>query len=128
MPLIANLRKLFGTNVYYTFTPEEMPSVGSMSARQLYATQANLHAVISFLADSIAQLPLKVYRRDGETDRQRDRDSVAAKLLWKPNADQTAYELINALAVELFLMGCATLWLLPDPDSESGYQLRIIPR
>ena len=128
MPLIANLRKLFGTNVYYTFTPEEMPSVGSMSARQLYATQANLHAVISFLADSIAQLPLKVYRRDGETDRQRDRDSVAAKLLWRPNADQTAYELINALAVELFLMGCATLWLLPDPDSESGYQLRIIPR
>jgi len=128
MPLIANLRKLFGTNVYYTFTPEEMPSVGSMTARQLYATQANLHAVVSFLADSIAQLPLKVYRRDGETDRQRDRDSVAAKLLWRPNADQTAYELINALAVELFLMGCATLWLLPDPDSESGYQLRIIPR
>ena len=128
MPLIANLRKLFGTNVYYTFTPEEMPAVGSMTARELYATQANLHAVVSFLADSIAQLPLKVYRRDGETDRQRDRDSVAAKLLWRPNADQTAYELINALAVELFLMGCATLWLLPDPDSESGYQLRIIPR
>ena len=128
MPLIANLRKLFGTNVYYSFTPEEMPAVGSMSARQLYATQANLHAVVSFLADSIAQLPLKVYRRDGETDRQRDRDSVAAKLLWRPNADQTAYEMVNALAVELLLMGCATLWLLPDPDSESGYQLRIIPR
>lgn len=128
MPVLQRLRNLFGQNVFYMITPEELPAVGSMSARQLYATQANLHAVVSFLADSVAQLPLKVYRRDGETDRQRDRDSTAAKLLWRPNADQTSYELINALTVELFLMGCATLWLLPDPDSESGYQLRIIPR
>lgn len=109
-------------------TSEEMPRAGKMSARQLYATQANLHAVVSFLADSIAQLPLKIYVRDGENSRRRDRDSVAAKLLWRPNADQTAYEFINALSVELLLMGCAVMWLLPDPDSESGYQLRIIPR
>lgn len=109
-------------------SPEEVPKVGPMSARDLYATQANLHAVVSFLADSVAQLPLKVYRREDENDRQRDRDSAAAKLLWRPNADQTSYELVNALMVELLLMGCATLWLLPDPDSDSGYQLRIIPR
>ena len=128
MPVIERLRALFGRNVYYTVSPVELPQVGSMSARELYATQANLHAVVSFLADSVAQLPLKVYRRDGETDRQRDRDSVAARLLWRPNADQTAYELFNALTVELLLMGCATLWVLPDPDSDSGYQLRIIPR
>ena len=109
-------------------TPEEMPRVGKLTARQLYATQANLHAVVSFLADSIAQLPLKVYIRDEENSRRRDRDSIAAKLLWRPNADQTAYEFINALSVELLLMGCAVIWLLPDPDSESGCQLRIIPR
>lgn len=109
-------------------TPEELPVVANLTARQLYATQANLHAVVSFLSDSIAQLPLKVYKRQGETDRQRDRDSTIAKLLWRPNADQTAYELINALSVELLLMGCATLWILKDPDSDSGYQLRMIPR
>ena len=128
MPVIQRLRNLFGRNVFYVVTPEEMPQVGKMSARQLYATQANLHAVVSFLADSVAQLPLKVYVRDEENSRRRDRDSVAAKLLWRPNADQTAYEFINALTVELLLMGCAVMWLLPDPDSESGYQLRIIPR
>lgn len=128
MPVIQRLKNLFGRNVFYVVTQEEMPRVGKMSARQLYATQANLHAVVSFLADSVAQLPLKVYVRDEETARRRDRDSVAAKLLWKPNADQTAYEFINALTVELLLMGCAVMWLLPDPDSESGYQLRIIPR
>ena len=129
MPIVQRLRNLFGRNpVYVSIVPEELPQVGSMSARDLYATQANLHAVVSFLSDSIAQLPLKVYRRDGETDRQRDRDSIAAKLLWRPNADQTAYEFINALGIEFMLMGCATVWVLPDPDSDSGYQLRIIPR
>lgn len=128
MPILERLRNLFGRNVYVSFNAEEMPAVGSLSARQLYASQANLHAVVSFLADSVAQLPLKVYRRDGETERRRDRDSTAALLLWRPNADQTSYELVNALTIELLLMGVATLWLLPDPDSESGYQLRLIPR
>lgn len=113
---------------HINFTPEQNPVVGGMTPRTLYATQANLHAVVSFLADSVAQLPLKVYRRDGETDRQRDRESVAARLLWRPNKDQTEYELINALTTELLLFGSVSLWLLPDPESDSGYQLRIIPR
>ncbi len=128
MPVISRLRNLFSRNVYITYSQGELPGIGNMSARQLYATQANLHAVVSFLADSVAQLPLKVYRREDENDRQRDRDSVAARLLWRPNADQTSYEMVNALMTELLLMGVATLWLLPDPDSDSGYQLRIIPR
>ena len=120
---------MFGQNNYnIIFTPESYPTVDGMSARRLYATQANLHAVVSFLSDSMAQLPLKVYTRNSDTDRERDRDSVAAKLLWKPNADQTAYELINGMTTELLLMGVAVLWLLPDADSPSGYQLRIIPR
>ena len=128
MPVLQRLKRLFGRNVYIAVAPEEMPMAAGLDARQLYATQSNLYAVVSFLADSVAQLPLKVYRREGETVRERDRDSAAAKLLWKPSRDQTAYELFNALAVELLLMGCATVWLLPDPDSDSGYQLRLIPR
>lgn len=129
MPILESLRNLFGRQtVYVSFAPEESPIVEGLTARQLYASQANLHAVVSFLADSVAQLPLKVYRRNDENDRERDRDSTAAKLLYRPNADQTAYELINALCVELLLMGVATLWLLPDPDSKSGYQLRLIPK
>ena len=129
MPILESIRNLFGRQqTFYIITPEENPVVEGLSARQLYATQANLHAVVSFLSDSIAQLPLKVYRRDGENDRQRDRDSDAAKLLYRPNPDQTEYELINALCVELLLMGVATVWVLPDPNSDSGHQLRLIPK
>ena len=128
MSIIQRLRDMLGTTYNISISSESYPVVDGLSARQLYATQANLHAVVSFLSDSVAQLPLKVYTRKGETDRVRDRDSVAAKLLWRPNADQTEYELIEALMTELYLMGVGVLWLLPDADSPSGYQLRIIPR
>ena len=130
MPKITQrLRELFGrTTVHVSIVPEEVPFVEGLTARQLYATQANLHAVVSFLADSVAQLPLKVYLRRGETERERDRDSTAARLLYRPNADQTAYEFWNATMTELLLMGVATFWILPDAESDSGYQLRVIPR
>lgn len=130
MPKITQrLRDLFGhTTIHVNLSPEENPLVGGLSARQLYATQANLQAVVSFLSDSVAQLPLKVYRRGANNARIRDMDSVAAKLLYRPNADQTAYDLWNAVMIEYLLMGCATLWVLPDVDSESGYQLRLIPK
>lgn len=94
---------------------------------RLYATQENLRAVIDFLSNSIAQLPLKVYVRDGETDRRRDRDSAAAQLIWRPNKDQTSFEFFRGLACEYFVYGSVYVWVLPDADSESGYQMRIIP-
>ena len=130
MAIIERLRALMGRGDRYVlhYTPEMYPAVDGLTPRTLYSTQANLHAVVSFLADSVAQLPLKVYQRDGETDRHRDRDSVAARLLYRPNADQTAYEFINAVMIEYLLMGEVAVWVLPDSDSDSGYQLRIIPK
>lgn len=129
MAIAERLRRLFGQpqEISITFTPEEAPLIEGLTARQLYATQANLHAVVSFLADSVAQLPLKVYKREGETDRRRDRDSLAARLLYKPNSDQTCYELIDSLVTELLLMGNVFLWVLPDPASDLNKQLRLIP-
>lgn len=127
--IIQALRSLFGRSKYHIeITPEQLPIVEGLTSRQLYATQSNLHAVVSFLSASVAQLPLRVYVRDGENDRKRDRTSAAAKLLWLPNPDQTCYEFIESLIMEYFLMGSVFVWVLPDADTESGYQLRIIPR
>lgn len=124
------LRRYIGENapsIRVELTPEAQPIVEGLSANELYASQSNLQAVVGFLADSVAQLPLKVYVRNGETERERDRSSAAALTLWRPNADQTEYEFINALMVEFLLNGAAYVWHLPDPKSESGHQLRIIP-
>jgi len=110
-----------------TVSGDASTQVLNMKAKELYQTQDNLQAVVNFLANSIAQLPLKVYVRDGETERRRDRDSVAAKLLWRPNSDQTSFEFFRALAIEYFVFGSVFVWVLPDADSESGLQLRILP-
>lgn len=130
MPKIVQaLQSLFGRNEYHIeITPEQLPIIEGLTARQLYATQSNLHTVVSFLAASVAQLPLKVYIRDGENARKRDRTSVAARLLWKPNPDQTCYEFIEGMLIEYLLMGSVFVWMLPDADAESGYQMRIVPR
>ena len=130
MPKIVQaLRSLFGRNEYHIeITPEQLPIIEGLTARQLYATQSNLHTVVSFLAASVAQLPLKVYIRDGENARKRDRTSGAARLLWKPNPDQTCYEFIEGMLIEYLLMDSVFVWMLPDADAESGYQMRIVPR
>ena len=129
MPTIKErLSAFFRPNVYYlSLGSDASSSVLNYTARQLYQSQANLRAVVDYLSNSIAQLPLKVYTRNAETDRLRDRTSPAALALWRPNADQTEYEFIRALAVEYFVFGCVYAWVAPDADSESGYQLRIIP-
>lgn len=130
MPKIVQaLRSLFGRNEYHIeITPEQIPIVEGLTARQLYATQSNLHTVVSFLSASVAQLPLKVYTRNGENSRKRDRDSAAAKLIYRPNPDQTCYEFVEGLLTEFLLMGSVFVWVLPDAEAESGFQLRIIPR
>lgn len=128
MSIIDSLRRLFGRDVkiYFGYSENEVPNVESMGPRELYATQANLYSVVSFLSASVSQLPLKVYDRKAEDVRVRDRSSVAAKLLYKPNSDQTQSEFVEALCTEYLLFGEALVWLLPD-NSPSGYQLRLIP-
>ena len=126
--ILQRWRDLFRpTYIQYNFGPDAPTQVLNYTARQLYNTQDNLSAVVNFLSNSIAQLPLKVYKRTEENHRERDRKSPAALLLWKPNGDQTEYEFIRALAVEYFVFGCVYVWILPDADSQSGYQARIIP-
>lgn len=132
MAIVQRILKHLLVNPSYKYrielTPEAYPYVDGLSPKELYASQANLYTVVGFLAESIAQLPLKVYTRKGENNRERDRDSDIAKLLWLPNGDQTAYELWNAVMIEFLLYGTAILWHLPDPYSESGHQLRLLPR
>lgn len=124
------LRRFMGeSGIFFRveLSPEASPIVEGLCPDELYASQSNLQAVVGFLADSVAQLPLKVYVRKGETERKRDRSSIAARVLWRPNANQTEYEFINSLMIEYLLNGTAIVWHLPDPYSESGHQLRIIP-
>ena len=113
--------------VNVTLSGDASTQVLNMTATELYRTQDNLRAVIDFLSNSIAQLPLKVYVRDGETERKRDRTSEAALLLWRPNDYMTQFEFIRGLVEEYFVYGAVYVWVVPSTMSASGWDLHIVP-
>ena len=126
--ILERMRQLLRpTVVQFSLGPDAPAEVLNMTVRNLYNTQDNLAAVVNFISNSVAQLPLKLYTRGENDDRKRDRDSAAAKVLYLPNADQTSFEFVRALMTEYLLFGRNYVWILPDPDSESGWQLRIVP-
>ena len=96
--LLARWRAAFRPQVYIYGLGSDAPThVLNYTASKLYQSQDNLKAVVDFLAASIAQLPLNVYTRNAETDRERDRTSPAARLLWLPNSAMTEFEFIRAV-------------------------------
>ena len=111
-----------------TVSGDASTQVLNMTAAELYRTQDNLNAVVNFLSNNLAQLPLKVYKRNGENDRERDRTSDAARVLWKPNDYQTQFEFIRALCTEYYIFGCVYVWVVPNKEKKEGnYDLHIIP-
>ena len=120
---LRNLRR----PVIYMYRDDYGVSVAHMDAAQLYRTQPNLRAVISFLADNAAQIPIKVYERASDTDRPRVLESPAAKLLKNPNPDMTAFEFKRWMYSDLLLYERFLTLLIPSKVTESGWELRPIP-
>lgn len=109
-----------------TFEPMTATILGQ-GAEELYKNQPNLRAVVSYIADNIADLPLKVYRRASDTDRPRVTDSPTALLLKRPNANTTTYEFIRALVSALALYDRAFVLVGQDRNAPSGWQMRLLP-
>lgn len=128
MAVFSGLKSLFRPEIRYYFKSGDYGvSVAHLDAAQLYRTQPNLRAVVSFLADNAAQVPIKVYKRASNTDRPRVLDSPAALLLQNPNPDMTAYEFKRWMYSDLLLYERFLTLLLPSKDTKSGWQLRPIP-
>ena len=106
--------------------PGDRPLVLDLRTETVYKTQPCVRAVVSFIADNIAGLPLKAYRREKDDGRTRVRNTPAALLIARPNADQTAFELVRQLVSDMLLYDRALLLVLRD-DSLSGWQMRCVP-
>ena len=127
MAIFDGLRSMFRPTVAYVYSGDYGVHVANMDAAQLYKTQPNLRAVISFLADNAAQVPIKVYERASDTDRPRVLDSPAAILLANPNPDMTAYEFKRWMYSDLLLYERFLTLLVRSNKTESGWELRPIP-
>lgn len=127
MAIFDGIRNLFRPNITYVYGGDFGVNVANMDAADLYRTQPNLRAVISFLADNASQIPLKVYERASDTDRPRVHDSPAALLLKQPNPDMTAYEFKRWMYSDLLLYERFLTLIVPSKSTESGWELRPIP-
>lgn len=104
----------------------ERTVVLDLRTETVYKSQPSVRAVVSFIADNIAGLPVKVYRREPDDSRVRVRDSAAALLMARPNGDQTTFEFTRQLVGDMLLYDRALVTVLRD-DSPSGWQMRTIP-
>ena len=112
--------------VRYVSSAMAVTAVIGKSPAVMYREQPALRSVISFLADSVASLPLKCYRNNGD-DRPRDTDSPLALLLERPNPRTTTHELIRATVTDYLLYGNAIWYVVPSADTESGWEASNIP-
>ena len=127
MAILDGLRSLFRPKYTYVYGGDYGVNVANMNAAELYKTQPNLRAVISFLADNAAQVPVKVYDRVSDTDRRRVLDSPAALLLKNPNEDMTAFEFKRWMYSDLLLYERFLTLIVPSKYTSSGWELRPIP-
>lgn len=98
-----------------------------LSPAEMWETQPHLRTVVSFLARNIAHLGLHSFERVDETDRRRDRGSVAARLLSRPNSETTGFELIFGLVGDLALYDMAYWHVGQDSDAPSGWSVTRVP-
>ena len=127
MSIFAGIKNLFKPKRFYVYGNDYGVYVANMGISELYRTQPNLRAVVSFLADNAAEVPIKVYERASDTDRPRIIDSPAALLLSHPNPDMTAFEFKRWMYSDLLLYERFLTLILPSKKTESGWELRPIP-
>ena len=127
MAVFNGLKNLMRPRISLYYSGDYGVNVANMDTAQLYRSQPNLRAVVSFLADNAAQIPIKIYDRASDTDRPRILDSPAALLMQNPNPDMTAYEFKRWMYSDLLLYERFMTLLIPSKDTQSGYELRPIP-
>lgn len=95
------------------------------SPEELWRTQPHLRTVVDFLSRNVAQLGLQAFQRQPDGGRERVRDGRVARLLRRPNSDQTGYELVAGLVADLALYDNAYLMVV-DRGSDDAWEIRPI--
>ena len=93
----------------------------------LWRTQGAVRTTTSFLARTISDLGLHLYRRISDTDRERVTDHPLARLISKPNPRTTRYRLINALVHDLAIFDQAYWLKVKTGDAASPQGLVRLP-
>ena len=81
-----------------------------LSYAAIYRGQVWVNVVVDKLAQNVARLPLKVYERDDDGEREEARDTAYAQLLRNPNPKMDPFFFWNWTAATFFVYG-ESLWI-----------------
>lgn len=126
MGLLSRLTTRDGRSVRVSYGPRATAILGRTPA-EMYRTQPALRAVVGYISENVAAVPLKCYERRGENDRPRDTTSPLALLLEHPSDGVTTYELVRDTMADVLLYGWALWYVVPSADTESGWEVTRIP-
>lgn len=127
MGIFDRLRAALSPRYSITVSPGASVVAAGMDTAQLYRTQPNLRAVVSYLADNAASVPWKVYDRVSDGDRVRITDSPAALLLASPNPHVTPFEWRRGLFADKYLYDMHLSIVTPDAETPSGWSMWRVP-
>lgn len=97
-----------------------------MTVDRLFTTHPSVRKVTTFAARHLASIPLHVYRRSGETDRERVRDGAVADLLAWPSTDptETPYRFWESVVLDGLIFD---RWALELVETDDGPRLVRLP-
>jgi HK97 family phage portal protein len=78
-----------------------------VSYLNIYRSQPAVRQVIAFIAENMAQVPINVYQRVAEEQRERVTDHPAAKALENPNPEYSQFEFMRDLVTDLEIFDVA---------------------
>jgi phage portal protein BeeE len=99
----------------------------AQSAYSIWQSQPSVRKVVDFIASKIASTPMKVYRRDGDTDRKRVTDGPLAELIREPQKHLTQYRFWHTLLCDFLVYDRFMAQLVPSADSRAGVVLQHWP-
>jgi len=83
----------------------------------IWKTQSAVRMTVDFLARNIAQLGLHVYRRKGDSDRERLTKHPLAALIQRPNGQMTRYRFLDKLMHDMGIFDQSYWIKVRDPKS-----------
>jgi HK97 family phage portal protein len=100
---------------------------GMSSYASIYRSQPSVFTVVTFLAEQMSQLGLKVYRRIDDNDREQLSDSPIQALLLDPAPGLTYTRLIYRTVADLCIYGNCYWLKLEPPTSVANGRRSIVP-
>lgn len=98
------------------------------SYEAIYRSQPNIRTVVSFLGKNIAQLNLKLYRRNSDTEREHLYDHPLARLMRTPNHRTSRYSFLRTLVEDLGTFDNFIAVKITDPRTKTQMLVRFPPR